>query len=173
MSNNVDIDSLLEMIESSSTANQKTKGKKKKQNTQKVEENKPLTTNDIVQVFEDIKINSNPGENTYEKHEVKIEDVVQTDLINTETLVQLVDPEKKKKKRKKKKKNKENQKEEEESEDEEDGKKKEKENEKEQINKYKAMFDFSQCEINNSRFQDNESVFRVLKNWQDKEWRQT
>lgn len=40
-------------------------------------------------------------------------------------------------------------------------------------NIYKKLFDFSDKEINNSRFQDNESTFRVLKNWQEKPWKQT
>lgn len=47
------------------------------------------------------------------------------------------------------------------------------EEESEKINKYKSLFDFSGKEITNSRFQDNTSVFRIIKNWEEKEWNQT
>ena len=76
-----------------------------------------------------------------------------------------VDPECKKKKKKKKKKPAN-------GECKIDGEKDVTTNVEEKINKYKHLFDFSDKEITNTRFQDN-SVFRVLKNWEDKPWNQT
>jgi len=83
--------------------------------------------------------------------------------------------EQKKKKKKRKKKPKKEEEEEEENDEEEEKGKEEEELKKLKENKYKAFWDieFSNKPLLNTRFQDN-SVFRVLKNWEEKEgWKQT
>lgn len=72
--------------------------------------------------------------------------------------------EKKKKKKKKNKKKKNPQEKDDEDEEEKD--------ELQRENIYRKLFDFSSKEITESRFQDN-SIFRVIKDWQEKPWKQT
>lgn len=84
---------------------------------------------------------------------------------------------KKKKKRNRKKKNKDEnaEAEGEEDDDEEEKKKEEEALKKLKENKYKSFWDieFANSKVIESRAQDN-SIFRVLKNWQEKEgWKQT
>jgi len=84
---------------------------------------------------------------------------------------------KKKKKRNRKKKNKDENAEADGDEDDEEEKKKEEEEALKKLkeNKYKSFWDveFANAKIIDSRAQDN-SIFRVLKNWQEKEgWKQT
>lgn len=175
MKDTVDIDSLLEEINSISSTNN---GKGKKNNNKKKEEITPkpittITTSQIVQTYEAIKL-GNPSQ-----VEKNIQDIINPDqekeaqedsfveIVDTETnkIVHTVDPECKKKKKKKKKKPAN-------GECKIDGEKDVTTNVEEKINKYKHLFDFSDKEITNTRFQDN-SVFRVLKNWEDKPWNQT
>ncbi len=153
MEGNLDIDDLLDQINSSKSTNKtKTKGKKK-------EETKPtISTAQIVQTFDNIKIENNKEGGT--NFETLIDPNAGTSIVlelNGESLDTEV---KKKKKKKKKKINKEQ------AETEEDKEIEEKEN------KYKQYFDFSKETITNSRYQDN-SMFLVLNNWEDKPWGQT
>jgi hypothetical protein len=173
MKDNLDIDDLLAEINSSSNIGGKnSKGGKKKQkqkdttDTSNPEES--LNTKKIVEVFETIKL-GNPAE-----RDKNIQDVLTTQeddnegTINLESVVEIVDPEKAKKKKKRSKKKKTN----ENAVDVIGGEKEVSTNLEEQVNKFKQYFDFSDKNITDSRFQDN-SVFRILKNWEEKEWRQT
>ena len=161
----MDIDDLLKEINSAGEQN-KSKGKKKKAKL----DNQIPSTDQIVQTFDAIKL----GDPKKTDENIKIildgdgrNDVVKVleDGIKLENNVELNDEEKKKKKRKKKKKA---------------GAGTELENEKDideevqtKINQYRNCFDFTGKNITNSRFQDNQSVFRVIKNWEDKPWNQT
>jgi hypothetical protein len=94
-------------------------------------------------------------------------DIVKTtDQIKIDTTTEIIDKIKKKKKNKKKKPADGT------KEDDGDADSKLNTNVEEKINKYKHLFDFSAMEVSNSRFQDN-SAFRVLKNWEEKPWGQT
>ncbi len=79
--------------------------------------------------------------------------------------------EEKKKKKKKKKKTKKDPNSKNEKEDEDD-KEEEEQDSKPRENVYRKLWDFTGKDISNSRFQDN-STFRVLKNWKEGEYRQT
>lgn len=85
---------------------------------------------------------------------------------NTEKIGEGEEKKKKKKKKKKAKKdpNAKNEKEDDDDKEEEDNKPRE--------NPFRKIWDFSGKDITKSRFQDN-STFRVLKNWSEGEWRQT
>jgi len=173
MKDTVDIDSLLEEINSIST-NNNGKGKKNNNNKKKEETTqKPITTNQIVQTYEAIKL-GNPSQvekniqdilNADQEKEAQEDPIVEIVDTETDKIVHTVDPECKKKKKKKKKKPTN-------GESKIEGEKDVTTNVEEKINKYKHLFDFSDKEITNSRFQDN-TVFRVLKNWEDKPWNQT
>lgn len=157
-----DIDDLLNEIENASTAEVKSKSKKKKGKVEEVifpDEGVELSTDKIVKVVEAIKL-GDP-----KKAEENVKNALE-DEIKTESVVKVVDEEKAKKKRKKKKK-----KASEKKEGEEDFEKDATDLEK-NINKYRNIFDFSSLNITDSRFQDN-SIFRILKNWEDKPWHQT
>lgn len=112
-------------------------------------------TDDVVETYEKLKI-SESNKNIQEENI----SIVNTEIPTTNETV------KSKKKRVKKYQKKGNDKDEEQDDDEEEGN-------KDKINKYKSLFDFSGKEITNSRFQDNESAFRIIKNWSEKEWNQT
>lgn len=157
----MDIDDLLAEINNASSTNENKSKKKKntKKNDTNVENTKTNTeTKEIIQGVEQIKLESNTTTITTEKNEE----------IKTDAEVQVVEEEAKKKKRKRNRKKKTG-KVEEESDDEEE---KDKEDGKRE-NIYKSLFDFSGKEITNSRFQDNTSFLRVIKNWEDIPWNQT
>jgi len=159
MKDTVDIDSLLDEINSISSTNNN-KGKPKNKKKEDVI-SKPITTNQIVQTFEVIKL-GDPS-----KKEQNIQEIINTDIekeTEEESVVQVLDTDAKKKKKKKKKKPTQDTKV--------DGEKDVIKEVEENINKYKQCFDFSDKVITNSRFQDN-SNFRVLKNWEEKPWNQT
>jgi hypothetical protein len=159
MKDTVDIDSLLDEINSISSTNNnkgKTKNKKKEDVI-----SKPITTNQIVQTFEVIKL-GDPSQ--IEKNIQEIININAEKETEEESVVQVLDTDVKKKKKKKKKKPTQDTKV--------DGDKDVISEVEENINKYRHCFDFSDREITNSRFQDNSS-FRVLKNWEEKQWNQT
>ncbi len=170
MKDTVDIDSLLEEINSISTNNN---GKGKKNNKKKQETTpKVISTNEIVKTYQAIEL-GNPAQvekNIQEiislDQEKEVEEEPIVEVVDTETnkIVHSVDPECKKKKKKKKKKPA--------AEVKIEGEKDVTTNMEEKINKYKHLFDFSDKEITNMRFQDN-SALRVIKNWEDKPWNQT
>lgn len=127
---------------------------------------------EVVKTFEDMK---NPNEIPTNQIDLeKIQLNQNTEIINTnlenlegenEASENVTEEEKKKKKKKKKKAKKDlNLKVENEN--------KEEEEEKKRENTWRKLFNFSEKELSNSRFQDN-SVFRVLKNWQEGPWNQT
>jgi hypothetical protein len=155
----LDIDSLLEEINSVSTTNNKGKNKNKKK-----EETKPksITTDQIIQTYEAIKL-GNPLEVDKNIQEIINPEIVKE--VDVESIAENNDTTEMKKKKKKKNKKKTAQ-------PTIDGEKEVVTNVEEKINKYKELFDFSNVEVTNSRFQDN-SMFRVLKNWEEKEWNQT
>lgn len=158
MKDTVDIDSLLEEINSASVTNNKGKNKNKKKEESS---SKPITTNQIVQTYEAMKL-GNPLE-----VEKNIQDIINPEIVKeveVDSIVENVDTTDAKKKKKKKKKKP--------AQVAIEGEKDVTTNLEEKINKYKELFDFSNVEVNNSRFQDN-SMFRVIKNWEEKEWNQT
>ena len=162
----MDIDALLNEI---NNAGEQKKSKKKNKKTKTVETNDTsLNTDQIVKTFEaialgDPKAREENMKNALEE-DIKEEMVrVLSDEIKLESPLEIVEEEKKKKKKKKKPVTGA------------DGKlelnvEEEIEN---KINQYRNYFNFSDKTITNSRFQDNASVFRVLKNWDEKEWSQT
>lgn len=130
----------------------------KKNNTQA-----NIVSDEIVKTFESTQISSK---------DVVDNDAVETGVEESGNIVQTLE-EKKAKKRTKKYKKKTVEKDEKEKEDEDDN---EEDDEKtvteSNAKKFKAFFNFSGNDLTNSRFQDNSS-FRVLKNWEDKPWNQT
>ena len=170
----MDLDELLNEINNATTTESKSK-KKKAKKTEPVPakvEVKNITTDQIVETFEAVKLGDPLKADENFKNTIEGENVVKVleegDEINTESNVEVNDEEKKKKKRKKKKKTGEKKDEGEELENE----KEVATNLEENINKYRHLFDFSKMELNNSKFQDN-SMFRVIKNWEEKPWNQT
>jgi hypothetical protein len=162
----MDIDDLINEI---NNAGEQKKSKNKKKKT-KQETETPITTNQIVQTFEAIQLGDPNKVEQNIKNILEVntqESVVQVlnDEIKVESNLDLLEQEKKKKKKKKKKKPTTGE--------EGDNEKNIEEEIETKINQYKNYFDFSGRTITNSRFQDNESVFRVIKNWQDKPWNQT
>jgi hypothetical protein len=161
----MDLDDLINEI---NNAGEQKKSKTKKKKI-KQESESPITTNQIVQTFEAIKLGDPKKVDENIKNVIEMntqESVVQVlnDEIKVESNLDILEEEKKKKKKKKKKKPTTGA--------EADEKNVEEEIET-KINQYKNYFDFSGKTLTNSRFQDNESVFRVIKNWQDKPWNQT
>lgn len=150
----MDLEDLVAFINDKQSAPKGKTGKKGKAQTKK-EENLP---SEIVKTFDAVNLNKDEA-NTNN---------LPVDEINIDT-VKTFDPnenmQEAKPKKKKKRHNKGTKDETKETE--------EQKNEKaEKENKYKKFFDFSGVELTNSRFQDN-SIYRVLKNWEDKPWNQT
>merc|ERR1711957_474451 len=153
------IDDLLDFINEPSTDTKKGgKGKNKKKNKEtKPEETKPEETKTDSKLIEVDNVKTTEVKNesqTVDENEDK----------DTEGQGGAEGEEKKKKKRKQKKKKKNTDK----DGDSDDGINKNKNRE----NNYRKLFDFSDKEITKSRFQDNESTFRVVKNWEEKPWTQ-
>jgi len=172
----MDIDDLLnEINNASSTEQAKSKKKKKKQNEVNTSN---LNTAQIVQTFEAIQLGDpkkrdenikNALDNTKEElDETSVVKDLNAIPITTDNVVDLIEADKKKKKKKKKKKAGDKK-----DDVEEIGDESKVATDLEKVtNNYRHLFDFSGQNITNSRFQDN-SCFRVLKNWEDIPWHQT
>jgi len=163
----MDLDELLNEINKVSSSQDSKNKKKKDKKVEKINVTS-ITTDQIVETFEAVKL-SNPS-----KQEENFNNAIEGD--NVVKVLETAEiskgdgepEEEKKKKRKKKKKKAGDKKDTDELEDEKDVATDLEKN----INNYRHIFDFSSCNVNNSRFQDN-SMFRVLKNWEEKPWPQT
>lgn len=154
------IDDILDYINSEDKNTSNIKQNKLKTSNQIKEEDKTLTnpsTNDIVATFDSNKLeNTNLNKNIDEDNN--------NATINNENENNI----KKKKKRRVRKKKNNNEKEDSESENEEDIKKKQKEEfTKKNTEMFNAFFNFDHSIIKNTRYQDNESKFRILGNWKE------
>lgn len=149
---NKDLDELLAEINNPSIIPDKKKKQKPRKQTKDVKDN-----DEIVKTLNNIKIDNNQ-EITLTSEEPVI--VQTTDTIETEA-------EKAKKKKKKRPKKKTENKDEETNSDDERNKEKE-----EKLKYYKSWFNFDLTNLTETRYQDN-SVFRVLKDWKETPWKQT
>ncbi len=150
----IDIDDLLNDINNTTESTTKKKKNKKKNKTEdKTVNNEEIKTDKIEQIEESV-------------NAIKLNPEIDNKAVN-----EVVEEDKKKKKRRGKHKKKGDK--EEAGDDNDNDENNDKNAEEEVRNKWRSLFDFSDKEITNSRFQDNESVFRVVKNWEDKPWGQT
>jgi hypothetical protein len=163
----MDLDELLNEINKASSTQESKNKKKKEKKVEKVEVTQ-INTDQIVETFEAVKLGNPAKQEQNFNNALEGENVVKV-LETGEICKGDGEPEEeKKKKRKKKKKKAGDKKEGDELEDEKEVSTDLEKN----FNNFRHLFDFSALNVTDSRFQDN-SMFRVLKNWEEKPWPQT